>query len=148
MEEYTLKLYSFSAAYFLAHLFNILRTSGAIYGVSGGMLMDTPGVLIFQKQVTLVTKFGDILLHFTKWQETQDQMRWLKMGGQTIWPSIGTASKVATVVCKTITGLVGGWVITDSFLWIFNIVKYCQTLLTCLLVGLSWDKQCGHSAGP
>ena len=65
MEEYTLKFYSFSAAYFLAHLFNILRTSGAIYGVSGGMLMDTPGVLIIQKQVTLVTKFGDILLHFT-----------------------------------------------------------------------------------
>jgi len=64
MEEYTLKLYSFSAAYFLAHLFNILRTSGAIYGVSGGMFMDTPGVLIIQKQVTLVTKFGDIFTFY------------------------------------------------------------------------------------
>ena len=63
MEVCTSKLYSFSAAYFLANLFNILRTSGAIYGVSG--IFTPPGILIFQKQVTLVTKFGDILLHFT-----------------------------------------------------------------------------------
>ena len=49
------------------------------------------------------------------------------------WNSV-SSSKFRTLGCKTITGLVGGWVITDSFLWIFNIVKYCQTLLTCLLV--------------
>ena len=78
MEEYTSKLYSFSAAYFLAHLFNILRTSGAIYGVSG--IFTPPGILIFQKQVTLVTKFGDILLHFTckivtkiRWADSRHQ---------------------------------------------------------------------------
>ena len=40
---------------------NVRKISGVIYGLSG-VSVDTPGVSIFQKQVTLVTKSGDVKL--------------------------------------------------------------------------------------
>ena len=66
---------------------------------------------------------------------TQDQMRWLKMGVQTIWPSIGTESNVTTFETaslhrnfgsKTITGLVGLALVNFSeYLTLSNTAKHC-----------------------